>query len=221
MIRQLDLEICEVRRMLAGDTMIPGDANLDGGFDSSDLVAVFQTGEYEDGIAGNSVWADGDWNGDGEFDSSDIVTAFQAGRYTAEPTLFPDVIAATLARTGNNTYRVSVTLSSPYDTPQRYADAWRVLGSDCEELGVRILHARPPIRTTVHAIAVWRRDSIGNRRGYDSGSRSDFWLGRRHDYARCARLVRQLLGSKLDRSLGRQTPPSKKRWLLRVFNEPL
>ena len=58
-----------------------GDANLDGRFDSSDLVAVFQPGEYEDALANNSGWSDGDWNGDGEFSSSDLVLAFQAGGF--------------------------------------------------------------------------------------------------------------------------------------------
>ena len=57
-----------------------GDANLDGLFDSSDLVAVFQAGLYEDDLPGNAGWATGDWNCDGEFDSSDLVVAFlQAG----------------------------------------------------------------------------------------------------------------------------------------------
>lgn len=44
-----------------------GDANLDGQFDSQDLTLVFQAGEYEDLVDGNSGWADGDWNADGEF----------------------------------------------------------------------------------------------------------------------------------------------------------
>ena len=60
-----------------------GDANLDGLFNSSDLVAVFQVGQYEDAIAGNSLWEGGDWNGDGDFTSSDMVLAFQSGVYTA------------------------------------------------------------------------------------------------------------------------------------------
>ena len=42
-----------------------GDANLDGAFDSGDLVQIFATGEYEDDQSGNSTWADGDWNCDG------------------------------------------------------------------------------------------------------------------------------------------------------------
>ena len=62
----------------------PGDVNLDGLFDSSDYVAVFQKGEYEDGLVGNSSWADGDWNCDGEFDSLDVVFTFQSGRYEQE-----------------------------------------------------------------------------------------------------------------------------------------
>jgi hypothetical protein len=59
----------------------PGDANIDGVFNSGDLVHVFQVGEYEDAIAGNSTWSDGDWTNDNEFDSSDLVAAFQQGNY--------------------------------------------------------------------------------------------------------------------------------------------
>lgn len=62
-----------------------GDANLDREFNSSDLVAVFEAGEYEDGVEGNSGWAEGDWNGDTEFSSADLVTAFQVGSYEQGP----------------------------------------------------------------------------------------------------------------------------------------
>ena len=65
-------------------SVIPGDSNGDGLFDSSDLILVFQAAEYEDGIAGNSTFAEGDWNGDGDFDSSDIILAFQTGMYEKE-----------------------------------------------------------------------------------------------------------------------------------------
>lgn len=58
-----------------------GDSNLDGEFNSTDFVVVFQSGEYEDGLDGNSTWPTGDWSGDGEFDSTDFVVAFQAGGY--------------------------------------------------------------------------------------------------------------------------------------------
>ena len=62
-----------------------GDSNLDGEFSSSDFVAVFQAGEYEDGIAENSGWATGDWNGDFEFNTSDFVIAFQHGGFEQGP----------------------------------------------------------------------------------------------------------------------------------------
>lgn len=62
-----------------------GDANLDGEFNSSDLVSVFKAGQYEDGVLGGSTWATGDWNGDHEFDTSDLVAAFQDGGYENGP----------------------------------------------------------------------------------------------------------------------------------------
>ncbi|MCA9215829.1 MAG: CotH kinase family protein [Planctomycetales bacterium] len=58
-----------------------GDANLDGQFDSTDIMLVFQSGEYEDSIGKNSTWQTGDWSGDGEFTTVDLVLAFQAGNY--------------------------------------------------------------------------------------------------------------------------------------------
>ena len=62
-----------------------GDANLDGWFDSSDFVHVFQAGKYEDAVDDNAVWSTGDRNGDGDFDSSDFVAAFQTGLYEVKP----------------------------------------------------------------------------------------------------------------------------------------
>ncbi len=62
-----------------------GDADLDGEFSSSDLVAVFTAGEYEDGVVGNSGWATGDWNYDLEFDTADLVAAFTEGAYELGP----------------------------------------------------------------------------------------------------------------------------------------
>ncbi len=58
-----------------------GDANLDGQFDSKDLLLVFQTGEYEDQIADNSLWAEGDWDCDGDFTADDLLLALQSGNY--------------------------------------------------------------------------------------------------------------------------------------------
>lgn len=68
-----------------------GDANLDGQFDSDDLLAVFKIGEYEDDVNGNSGWSDGDWNGDREFDASDLIYAFLDGvNETAELQVVPE-----------------------------------------------------------------------------------------------------------------------------------
>ena len=62
---------------------VVGDANLDGLFDSGDIVQVFRTGEYEDGTQGNSTWSEGDWNCSGDFGSDDLVFAFQSGSFVA------------------------------------------------------------------------------------------------------------------------------------------
>ena len=56
-----------------------GDVNLDGVFDSTDLIELFQVGIYESGDT--ATWVTGDWNGDCVFDSSDLLLAFQEGCY--------------------------------------------------------------------------------------------------------------------------------------------
>ena len=68
----------------------PGDADLNGHFDSQDLVAVFQNGNYEDAVLGNGTWATGYWNGDLDFDSRDFVYAFQFGEYVSAITIVPE-----------------------------------------------------------------------------------------------------------------------------------
>jgi hypothetical protein len=60
-----------------------GDADLDGTFNSTDLVVVFVSNQYEDQPTGNSTWDTGDWDCDGDFTSSDLIAAFMAGGYTA------------------------------------------------------------------------------------------------------------------------------------------
>ena len=52
---------------------------------------------------------------------------------------YPDVIAVQLRPTGERVFDVAVTVSSPYDTPQRYADGWRVLDPDGNVLGTHTL----------------------------------------------------------------------------------
>ena len=60
-----------------------GDANLDGEFNSSDFVQVFQSGKFETDL--EAQWNEGDWNGDQRFDSSDFVAAFQDGGFESGP----------------------------------------------------------------------------------------------------------------------------------------
>jgi hypothetical protein len=60
-----------------------GDADLNGTFDSTDLVQVLAFGEYEDGVELNSTWLTGDWDGDGDFTSGDLVVALADGGYQA------------------------------------------------------------------------------------------------------------------------------------------
>jgi len=52
---------------------------------------------------------------------------------------FPDVLDVALTQQSATSYNVAVTISSPYDTPQRYADGWRVLTPDGVELGAHTL----------------------------------------------------------------------------------
>ena len=57
---------------------------------------------------------------------------------SADEQLFPDIVDVAV-NAQVDTFQFDVTVSSPYDTPERYADAWRILGPDGTELGVREL----------------------------------------------------------------------------------
>jgi hypothetical protein len=52
---------------------------------------------------------------------------------------FPDVLGAKVIARAADTFDFDVTVSSPYDTPQRYADAFRVTGAGGAVYGERIL----------------------------------------------------------------------------------
>ncbi len=67
-----------------------GDANLDGRFDSGDLVSVFTAGQYEDTVPRNSTWSTGDWSGDLEFTTDDLIVAFQDGGFEKAPPSVPN-----------------------------------------------------------------------------------------------------------------------------------
>lgn len=51
---------------------------------------------------------------------------------------FPDVVAVKVTA-ASGAFDFDVTVSSPYDTPQRYADAFRVAGKDGQVYGERTL----------------------------------------------------------------------------------
>lgn len=58
-----------------------GDANLDGLFNSADLILIFQAGLYDQPLVGQATWSTGDWNCDGQFSSSDLILALQRSEY--------------------------------------------------------------------------------------------------------------------------------------------
>lgn len=60
-----------------------GDADLNGEFNSGDLVAVLAAGKYE--VDSASVWAEGDFNGDGRTNSGDLIAALSDGGYEQGP----------------------------------------------------------------------------------------------------------------------------------------
>jgi hypothetical protein len=43
---------------------------------------------------------------------------------------FPEIIAVESTPSADGTWTFDVTVASPYDTPERYADGWRVVGPD-------------------------------------------------------------------------------------------
>ncbi len=77
-----------------------------------------------------------------ELDPTDTTAPSTTTQPPAKAQEFPDVIAATATQRGDDgTFDFAVTISSPYDSPDRYADAWRIVGSNGEVLGVReLLH---------------------------------------------------------------------------------
>lgn len=56
-----------------------GDSNLDGVFDSSDLVLAMAGGKYERNVWAR--WDQGDWDVDGYFSTGDLILAMQQSEY--------------------------------------------------------------------------------------------------------------------------------------------
>ena len=92
---------------------------------------------------------------------------------------YPEVKAVKVVALKNNRWRFNVTLSSPYDSSQRYADAWRALDAQDKELGIRILghdHASEQPFTRSHVIEIPENTSAVFVEGRDQ---ANGWSGQR------------------------------------------
>lgn len=81
---------------------------------------------------GGAQDAGGGYGGEGGNQSS-------GGTISSSGQMYPDIKEADLESEGGGVYSLSVTVSSPYDSPERYADGWRVLAPDGTVLGKREL----------------------------------------------------------------------------------
>jgi len=52
------------------------------------------------------------------------------GALSAEPQRYPDVVSAKVQQRTPDAFDFDVTVSSPYDTPARYADAYKTTKGD-------------------------------------------------------------------------------------------
>lgn len=72
--------------------------------------------------------------------------------------LYPDVVDAVARQADDGTWEFDVTISSPYDSPERYADAWRVLGPDGDQLAIRELNhdhaSEQPFTRSLSGVAI-------------------------------------------------------------------
>lgn len=103
-----------------------GDSNLNGVFDSQDLVTIFRAGKFEDAVAYNSTWSEGDWNCDGDVTTRDFVWAFLAGGYTSAN-----------ASPHSQTQRLKAVAAA-------VANAWTIHPSPSSETASRKIHRLDP-----------------------------------------------------------------------------
>ena len=95
---------------------------------------------------------------------------------------FPEVLMVEATSSNNEKWRFNVTLSSKYDSPQRYADAWRVLDSKDQELGIRVLghdHASEQPFTRSGTIKIPSDTKVVYVEGRDQ---ENGWSGQRFEY---------------------------------------
>lgn len=70
---------------------------------------------------------------------SPATSAQASGSDGAREDRFPDIVSVEMTRDSEASASFAVTVSSPYDSPQRYADGWRVLDQDGAVLGEHTL----------------------------------------------------------------------------------
>jgi len=99
---------------------------------ASTVLAVAGCGSEQDGgeEGGGNNEESSQQEGDSEQQAQDEADSSQK---------YPDVESVDVEKIDENTTDLSVTVSSPYDTPERYADGWRVLDQDDEVLGEHTL----------------------------------------------------------------------------------
>ena len=92
---------------------------------------------------------------------------------------FPEVLAVKLTPLSDANWRFAVTLSSKYDSRERYADAWRVLDAEGQQLGIRVLghdHASEQPFTRTQAVQIPSETKIVLVEGRDQ---ANGWSGQR------------------------------------------
>lgn len=71
---------------------------------------------------------------------------------------FPDIIDVAVSAQSDGTYTFEVTVSSPYDSAEQYADAWRIRGRDGSVYGTReLLHdhaSEQPFTRTLSGVTI-------------------------------------------------------------------
>lgn len=76
----------------------------------------------------------------------------------SEQQKYPDVVAVKVQSRGENRFDFDVTVSSPYDTPQRYADAFRVISVEGQPYSERkLLHdhaSEQPFTRDLHGVLI-------------------------------------------------------------------
>lgn len=102
------------------------------------------------------------------------IAALSMPAHATDDQKFPDVLQVSIKARSADRFDFDVTMSSPYDTPQRYADAFRIVGPSGEIYGERILvhdHAdEQPFTRELYNVAIPAGVKIVTIQGRDQKS---------------------------------------------------